>query len=198
PDGRVLVAGGEGEGAALASAELYDPASGSWIATGSLVGGDGHGFLEIGYQTATLLADGTVLATAGSYFGGPLSSAQLYDPSSGSWIATANLVESRSGHTATLLPDGRVLVAGGAIARCDSTTTGGCIETNAPVSGELASAEVYDPGNRSWTAAANMVETRGGHTATLLPDGRVLVAGGYSPIGEVLASAELYDPGSGS
>src|SRR3972149_6607327 len=80
------------------------------------------------------------------------------------WTATGNMDGVRSGHTATLLPDGKVLVTGGSIGS---------------FSGELlASAELYDPGSGSWTATGSMAAARDGHTATLLPDGTVLVAGG--------------------
>jgi hypothetical protein len=90
------------------------------------------------------------------------------------------MVAPRADFTATLLPDGKVLVAGGS-------------GSNGP----LASAELYDPGSRSWTATGDMVTPpRQSHTATLLPDGKVLVAGGFATEPPVLA-AELYDPGSG-
>ncbi len=194
-DGRVLVAGGHGSTPALfASAELYDPGSGTWTATGSMAGGRyGH--------TATLLTDGMVLVAGGdvippgSKFAPPgppvLASAELYDPGSGTWTAAAPMDGHRVGHTATLLPDGRVLVAGGGIDTLDGLRD------------PLASAELYDPGSATWTATENMAEARYRHTATLLPDGRVLVAGGTSGSGGVdlplvLASAELYDPSTGS
>ena len=88
------------------------------------------------------------------------------------------MIEARYGYTATLLPDGTVLVAGG------YTGEGGA----------LASAERYDPRSGAWTTTASMIEARGGYTATLLLNGQVLVAGG----GGAPGSAELYDPGSGS
>src|SRR2546430_800844 len=105
PNGKVLVAGGDFLFGVLASAELYDPASGTWTATGSLVTGRSA-------HTATLLPDGKVLVAAGDN-GGSLASAELYDPDSGIWTATGGLANPRLGQTATLLPNGKVLVAGG-------------------------------------------------------------------------------------
>ena len=89
--------------------------------------------------------------------------------------AVRSMATQRAAHTATLLPDGKVLVAGG--------FTGG---------GSLASAEVFDPATSTFASAGNMNASRAGHTATLLPNGKVLIAGGYN--GSYLASAELYDP----
>jgi Galactose oxidase, central domain/Kelch motif len=190
PDGRVLVAGGYGGGMVPpssllpTSAELYDPASGTWTATGSM------GTPRIG-GTATLLRDGRVLVAGGISDG---TSAELYDPASGTWTATGSMVIPRLGGTATLLRDGRVLVAGGC---CDGNGI------------SLASAELYDPTSGTWTATGSMATPRSdGHTATLLTDGRVLVAGGGGGVGSAsccapnihgdLPSAELYDPVSGT
>jgi N-acetylneuraminic acid mutarotase len=187
-DGKVLVAGGGGGLNPVASAELYEPSSGSWTATGNMNGiRSGH--------TATLLPDGKVLAAGGADrigFGGAsvnaLASAELYDPSSGSWTATGSMQEVRSHHTATLLPDGKVLVVGGSGSRSGSGTGYDALST----------AELYDPASGSWTATGNLNEARTYHTATLLPDGSVLVVGGLNSAGSSLASAELYDPSSGS
>ncbi len=107
---------------------------------------------------------------------GILRNAELYDSTSGIWSATGSLVVKRSGHSATLLPDGTVLVAGGN-------------------GGPGPSAELYDPASATWSATGSLITARGGHTATLLPNGKVLVAGGNLGFGPT-ASAELYDPGS--
>ncbi|MDW8309920.1 MAG: kelch repeat-containing protein, partial [Verrucomicrobiales bacterium] len=90
------------------------------------------------------------------------------------------LITPRADHTATLLPDGRVLLVGGRDAH-----------------GELASAEVFDPATRAFSAVGAMTFARAGHTATLLPDGRVLIAGG-AHLGLSLGSAEIFDPQTGA
>lgn len=170
-DGRVLVAGGSG-GGDLASAELYDPRIGSWTATGNLVEAQEG-------STATLLRDGRVLVVGGISYDGephPLASAELYDPVSGFWSPTGGMIQARFGHTATLLSDGNVLVAGGG--------------------GASTSVELYNPTDGSWTTAGSMKEARYGHTATLLSNGRLLVVGGCCNGDVMRISAELYDPGT--
>ena len=109
------------------------------------------------------------------------SAAALYNPASGSWSATGSLNVARIGHTATLLPNGKVLVVGGA---------GSGFE-------DLPSAELYDPTSETWTFTGSLNIARVGHTATLLPNGMVLVAGGEDVFGS-FASAELYNPATGS
>src|SRR5436190_422728 len=142
PNGFVLVEGGEDTNFnVVASAELYDPASGTWTNTGNLnIARRNH--------TATLLANGMVLAAAGvdSNFNALLS-AELYDPASGSWTATSSLNTARSQHTGTLLPNGMVLVAGG----FDG--------------GALTSAELYNPLGGSWTPTGSLNTARYLHTA---------------------------------
>ncbi len=180
PDGTVLVAGGAAANAAMASAEVYDPATRSWAATGSMIEARAD-------HTATLLRDGKVLVAGG--FG--VTSAELYDPKTGTWTSTGAMIADRAYHTATLLPDGRLLVVGGFNSNRSTTSSG---------NQATASAEIYDPRTGTWTLAAPMAEPRAGHTATLLPRGQVLVAGGSKGGGSFLptASAEMYDPGAGS
>ena len=120
PNGQVLVAGGLGNSDYLASAELYDPATGMWTATGSLAAARYA-------HTATLLLNGQVLVAGGYGNVRYLRSAELYDPASGMWTATQDFVPGRANHAATLL-HGRVLVSGG---------------YNFDEGGALAQAEVY-------------------------------------------------------
>ena len=175
PNGKVLAAtGADATNTRLTSAELYDPATENWTATGSAA---------VSFTTATLLANGKVLV-----LGGASGSAQLYDPTTENWSATGSLTPTRLLHTATLLPSGKVVVAGG--------------EDGAGIA--MATAALYDPATGSWSTTGRLATARYSHTATLLPSGKVLVAGGYSyippPFGsnEVLDSAELYDPASGT
>jgi len=133
PDGKVLVTGGSISGGSYnptPSAELYDPGTGSWAATGSMS-------TARVYATATLLADGTVLVAGGSSRtsnndpAGPVAPAELYHPDSTSWTATTRMTEARTYPTATLLKDGQVLVTGG--------------RTQPILGSSLASAELYGP-----------------------------------------------------
>jgi hypothetical protein len=109
-----------------------------------------------------------------------LSSAQIYDPTSGAWSITGNLADARYFHTDTLLPDGKVLVVGG--------TDG---------SNSLTSAELFDPATGTWSGTGSLSMARDSHTANLLPNGKVLVTGGKSN-GQPTATAELYDPETGT
>jgi hypothetical protein len=101
-------------------------------------------------------------------------------PSGGTWTATGSLNTARTDHTATLLPNGKALVAGGEDANFNV----------------VASAELYDPASGNWTATGSLNSARRNYTATLLPNGKVLVAGGVGDSGNVLTDAELYDPAS--
>jgi hypothetical protein len=181
-DGRVLVVGGSDFSDGfnnLATAEIYDPITGRFTATGSMAQGRaGH--------TATLLADGRVLITGG--FGGgtlPLASAEIYDPATGKFTPTGSMTVARMNHTATLLAGGTVLVTGGA----DS------------MSNVLSSAEIYDVISGTFHAIASMTAPRQWQTATTLGDDRVLIVGGVrggsSPGPATSATAEIYDPSTG-
>ena len=170
-DGRVLVVGGGDQNDR--SAELYDPNSGTWSATGSMVKPHARGF------PAILLRDGKVLVgedvepgTDPSASG--IMGAEVYDPASGTWTVTGKMVTVVREGIPALLRDGRVLVV------------------------HPGSAELYDPDTGTWSATGKMITSGlGAGAAVLLPDGKVLVPGGGSDSG-MLDSAELYDPDTGS
>jgi len=188
PNGMVLIAGGyDYDYDSLNSAELYDSATATWNLTGSL------NTARIGH-TATLLPNGKVLVVGGYpeevRDAIPLSLAELYDPATGTWSSTGSLNTARMSHTATLLPNGKVLVAAG-LGYCTSQRW--C---------PLNSAELYDPATGTWSSTANLITAGGGITATLLPNGKLLVAGGEGNCTSqrcfALDSAELYDSTSGT
>ena len=163
PDGKVLVAGGQSGSSPLSTAELYDPASGTWSTTGSMT-------TARSYHTATVLPDGNVLVAGGQSGSSSLSSAEIYNPSNGTWEDTGSMSIFRTYATATLLTNGKVLV------------TGGCSGVDCRYS-FLASAELYDPVAHTWSTTGPMIVERAGHTATLLPNGKVLIAGGEKSFG---------------
>jgi galactose oxidase-like protein/Kelch motif protein len=179
-DGRVLISGAADSDDGQPSAEIYQPATRTWTLTANST-------VPRGNHTATLLVDGRVLVAGGSQqgagcFGCQLADVQLYDPILGTWSPAASMRVSRTGHTATRLQDGRVLVAGG--------DTSGFI---------AASSEIYDPATNAWTLAGSMSAQRTGHTATLLASGNVLVTGGYGEFDVgYSASAELFNPVAGT
>ena len=164
-DGRVLV--GDVGGDEEHGAELYDPSSGTWTDTGKKGSGGG------GESTATLLRDGRVLVIGYNETGA------VYDPASGTWTVTGKMTDPRHSHAAILLPDGKVLVAGG----------------HAPGDDPTDSAELYDPDSGSWTAIANMHAKRDSIDALLQPDGKVLVVGSSRDNPQ---SVEIYDPATGT
>jgi hypothetical protein len=181
-DGRILLTGGlpatGSDIRAVATAELFDPATGKFAATGSM------GSPRTGH-TATRLANGKLLIAGGRnstcLFGCQeltWASAELFDPATGTFSPTGTMAQARYGHTATPLPDGRILIAGG--------TTPDLPDTDVSTS-----LEIYDPATGAFTLAGTMLRPRSHHTATLLTDGRVLLAGGRT-VGEgSLASATL-------
>ena len=175
-DGRLLIAGGANGHVIHDSAEVYDPATGSWAAAGLMAQPRAY------FHTATRLASGAVLVTGGvkDQTFAVLDTAEVYDPAAGMWTPTGSMTHPRQFHSATLLEDGRVLVAGG----------------RSGPRALLASAEIYDPVTGVWTPTGGMLIRRDSHTATLLEDGRVLVVGGRSDR-RLLSSAEIYDPATG-
>jgi hypothetical protein len=234
-NGKVLVTGGQHDAPqtnppmvplpiTLATAELYDPTSGTFTSTTGGMSAARYG------HTATLLNNGKVLVTGGS--GGPftmqngnpplppLATAELFDPSSGTFTPTTGKMSvARGAHTATLLSDGKVLVTGGGSNTAELfdptsetfTPTTGSMEaarsyhtatllkdgTVLVTGGGLATAELYDPTSETFTPTTGSMETaRLYNTSTLLKGGTVLVTGGVDSNNQALASAELYDPTS--
>ncbi|MDO9313538.1 MAG: IPTL-CTERM sorting domain-containing protein [Burkholderiaceae bacterium] len=173
PSGKVLVAGGFNSvnGTYLPGVEQYDPAGNSWSAAGNLTAGRA-------YHTATLLANGKVLVTGGYNGSIVVNSPEIYDPGTNTWTAAGPMLQARYLHTATLLANGKVLVAGG--------------YKNLLNDGQTNTAELYDPGTNTWSPAGVLADVRSLHTATLLPDGRVLVTGGNN--GGPIGTSETYNP----
>jgi hypothetical protein len=230
-DGKVLVAGGADSNSDIASAELYDPSTGTWTPTGSMSDPrSGH--------MATLITvsplSGSVLVAGGTQGNAALASAELYDPSTGSWSDTTSMTTARFWETPSpvTLSNGSVLVVGGLTSCCPNQainkaeTYDPVTETWVPTSGKntgakgratrllngqvlvaggrsaggqtVAGAELFDASTDTWSRTARMSVERNTHTLTLLASGRVLVAGGYSNAGgtcNTLTSAELYGSG---
>ncbi|CAF0851436.1 unnamed protein product [Adineta steineri] len=207
--GIVLVTGGWGDTGHLNSAELYDPSIGTWATTSNMNNARY-------YHTASVLSNGNVLVTGGAN-GNILNSAELYDPSTGTWTPTGNMTNARGFHKASVLSNGKVLVTGGvddngnilnSAELYDPSTstwtttaselsnglvlvTGGALINNRV----LNSAELYDPSTGIWTTTGSMTWTRYSHTASVLSNAKVLVAGGGADtFGTCISSAELYDP----
>jgi hypothetical protein len=172
-DGRVLVAGGRlpaglRTSTLLDTAELFDPATGTFSPTGRMViGREAH--------VATLLADGRVLVM-GEFGAGDTMSAETFDPGTGSWSLAGTMLHSRFALAATLLQDGRVLASGG----MDSMET----------------TELFDPATGLFEAGPSMANPRYGHASVRLADGRVLIIGG-SDGDQAISSVEVYDPATG-
>ncbi len=174
-NGKVLIAGGSNSANVLSSAELYDPSTGIFTAVGNMTAARED-------YTATLLNSGKVLLAGG--FGGSsslgyLSTAELYDPSAGTFTSTGNMIAAQAFDSATLLTNGQVLIAGG---------YGGN-------TGYLSTVELYNPATGTFSATGNMVNARGGFTLTLLNNGNVLATAGYTT-SVSLTTAEIYPPGS--
>lgn len=168
-DGRVLLAGGftSANLSATNSAELYDPATNTWSATGSLHDArDAHG--------AVRLKDGRVLVVGGASNGNVLT-AEIYDPATGAWSYTSSPSSAHVAFDPVLLRDGKVLVAGGI-----STAVG----------------ELYDPVTGTWSLTGSLVDARSSYKAVRLRNGKVLITGGNFNLYQSSPS-ELYDPSTG-
>jgi hypothetical protein len=180
PDGRILVAGGRIDaGNGTATAEIYNPATGTWSGTGSMVAAR--------YNSGSApLPDGRILIAGGfsGSSGSPpmqfMSSTEIYDPDTGTFTAGTPLSGARSGIAAAPLPDGRVLVAGGANS-----------------SGAVTTVETFDPATGLFSPAPPLPAGRNGARAALLPSGKVLIAGGALPLSPT-ASTLIFDPVAGT
>lgn len=171
PNGTVLVAGGAGaHRVPLASAEIYDPATGSWTETGSLANAR---WLTSGVS----LSDGRFLVVGGQGNVSTVAEAEIYDPSTGLWSSANEVRPKRLRTELVLLPGARVLSVGGA----DS------------LGGAVGASSVYNERRNLWQDAPPLNFDRvEGHTATLLPSGDVLVAGGEANLGPTTATCELF------
>src|SRR5215471_6556425 len=192
-DGRVLIAGGLGLTAGpdgflplLDTAEIYDPSTGKFSATGNMQQARWN-------HVATLLNDGRVLITGGRK--GHIcstASAELFDPTTGTFSSVGFMLSDRVGHTATLLATGEVLVVGG---------WNGCApDSSDDPPWDPLFAELFEPTSKSFRGSGNMSTTRTGHSAVRLPDGKVFVLGGIPTVQNLHEQppnpsyAELYDP----
>jgi hypothetical protein len=183
-DGRVLITGGSGVifyDSALASAEIFDPATGTFTSVGDM-----HA-ARLAHR-ALLLSEGKVLITGGqAKDGGKLASAEIFDPKTNAFTSIRNMNTPRSDHTMTLLGNGKILIAGGAIDYAERREV------------VTATAEIYDPRTGEFFRTGDMSAVRFKHSATLLPDGRVLILGGSNSTlwQGMYPSAEIYDPAAG-
>ncbi len=190
-DGSVMIAGGWTGSRPISDAEILDGATGSFIPIKSMLSPRSH-------ATATDIGNGRVLVAGGwssynsrSKVFTATASAEIFDRNSGDWSWAAPMSTPRALASATRLPDGRVLVAGGDESWLGADSTGASQTV-------LSSAEIYDPSTNTWQSAGAMSVPRATHSAALLPDGHVLVTGGWSDGHEYgLSSTEEYIPGAG-
>jgi Ca2+-binding RTX toxin-like protein len=193
-NGMVLAAGGRSNPAATVfnTAEVYDPITETWTPTGPMN--------DYRWEhTATLLPDGRVLVAGG--FGGlptgtglnaqpVVNTAEIYDPATNTWTPTGSMNVRRALHTATLLPNGQVLVAGGRW--CPNAPPATCDFTF-----RTATAELYNPATGTWTPTGSMNEARHTTASVLLFDGRVLVPAGFTNGGNGF-NGDLYNVATGT
>lgn len=190
-NGKVLITGGHftsfpsggggTAGPAISAAEIYDPANGSFAAAGAMI-------VARFWHSSTTLKDGRILIAGGEDVGSPITifnSAEIYDPSKNTFTAVGSMSTPRAFHTASLLSDGTVLIAGG-ISGLTPLPTGGFVGVF------TSSAEIFDPSSNTFKAIPNMTISRAQQTATVLANGQVLVAGGGTSGGATAASAEIF------
>jgi N-acetylneuraminic acid mutarotase len=180
PGRKVLVAGGTGSnGSSLKSAEIFDETTGTWSWTNSMnVGREEFANVK--------LHDGRILVMGGLTKGPSTTrTAEIFDPDTGKWTFTGSMSTGREDHAAVVLHDGRVLVAGGTVSELTLRFT---------------SAEIFDPDTGTWTPTGSMNAGRSEieHAAVRLPDGRVLVPGGYIAHETATNNADLFDPETGT
>ena len=198
PSGKVLIAGGaDSTGTPTDTAEVFDPATGTTAATTNKMGSPRS------FHSATLMDDGTVLIAGGATDSSadPTATADIYDPSANAFTPTGSMTMPRAAHAAAYLEVllvGQVLITGGV------TGSSGIVST-------VASVEVYDPLSKVFSSVGTMTDARAFHTATVLGNGQVLLAGGFNGLGVNvmglklsflfglnLNSAELFDPAHSS
>lgn len=183
-DGRVLVVGGENSSyLGINTAEVYNPKTARWTLTSPM------NYRRLN-PTATLLKNGKVLIVGGysvNSFCCALSSAEIFDPATGTFSTTGFMAVGRRNHTATRLKDGRVLVAGGYNG----------LNGNADGSGNVNSPEIYDPVTGTFDSTGDMSSVRRFPTANILSNGRVLITGGYGGNNAALSSADSYKARTG-
>ena len=226
PNGKVLIAGGMARNGIIEpTAELYDPQTGKFSSAGKMLSPRGWG------ATATILRSGEVLIAGGGSASACdvscyLASAEVYDPSSGTFTAVGNMTARRAGASAILLQDGDVLIVGGNEASGDEqvasaelyhpstrtfSTTGSMrslagasvllqLQNGKVLAANDSGGELYDPSTRRFTVADGFTIARAKYGAALLADGRLLIAGGQvgGAWGPRVATTSIYDPASGT
>ena len=174
-DGRVLVAGGLVDGGStVSSAEIYDPATGLFSSTGSMLSPRQGNDITL---DAAVLADGRALI-AGGFNDQALATAEVYDPLSGTFMAVGSMTSPRYRHSVVKLANGQVLVMGG-------------INLSNAV---LNTAEIFDPATNIFTKIANISSARHGMRAIRLSDNRIMISGGRDQSNNLVNIVEFYTP----
>ena len=182
-DGRIMAVGGFNDSGSMHGAdraEIFDPETTEWTLTGST-------HVSRMFPVAIALSDGRILVTGSAISHSPVAddspTSEVFNPETGEWTVTGAMAVRRYGHTLTLLPDGRVLAAGGEDPMGDDYLL-------------YATTEVFDPDTNTWSPGPELAQPRSSHSATLMPDGSVLLAGGISQEGEryPVASTEFITP----